>query len=245
MKLKFSPIFSLLVFASFLINANFVSAQCGNGATQPACNPVIPNSSMFVPSVLNGIVMDDCMWVCDAGTLIVFNSTEVQVFAESGAYAQVGGDNIIVWALTGSTVVVDSGSANVFVYREAGSTLIDNGFNTLDSICATLAFDYSQAPTLGCTPLSRTQSLSFFSEVTLYPQPATDRLRYDLSLAKGGEISGGLYGVDGKLLDQWTWKGVPAGESMQERALPELATGLYVVRLTIGSDQVARKIIVQ
>jgi hypothetical protein len=99
-------------------------------------------------SVVNGGFTPQ--WVCANQTLQTDGGI-MKIYLESGATMITGGGIDTVYAKTGSTITM-TGGIHV-IYHEPGVTLNMNGGIPTLYPCASLVFDYSQAPANGCAPV--------------------------------------------------------------------------------------------
>lgn len=129
------------------------AAGCQASATSCVTNspgPILYSNSnpvnMF--SVVNGGFTPQ--WVCANQTLQTDGGI-MKIYLESGATMITGGGIDTVYAKTGSTITM-TGGIHV-IYHEPGVTLNMNGGIPTLYPCASLVFDYSQAPANGCAPV--------------------------------------------------------------------------------------------
>jgi hypothetical protein len=99
-------------------------------------------------SVVNGGFTPQ--WVCANQTLQTDGGI-MKIYLEPGATMITGGGIDTVYAKTGSTITM-TGGIHV-IYHEPGVTLNMNGGIPTLYPCASLVFDYSQAPANGCAPV--------------------------------------------------------------------------------------------
>jgi hypothetical protein len=126
---------------------------CQASATSCVTNflgPILYSNSNPVStfSVVNGGFTPQ--WVCANQTLQTDGGI-MKIYLESGATMITGGGIDTVYAKTGSTITM-TGGIHV-IYHEPGVTLNMNGGIPTLYPCASLVFDYSQAPANGCAPV--------------------------------------------------------------------------------------------
>jgi hypothetical protein len=129
------------------------AAGCQAMATACVTNlagPILYSNSNPVStfSVVNGGFTPQ--WVCANQTLQTDGGI-MKIYLESGATMITGGGIDTVYAKTGSTITM-TGGIHV-IYHEPGVTLNMNGGIPTLYPCASLVFDYSQAPANGCVPV--------------------------------------------------------------------------------------------
>ena len=129
------------------------AAGCQASATACVTNlagPILYANSNPVNtfSVVNGGFTPQ--WVCPNQTLQTDGGI-MKIYLESGATMITGGGIDTVYAKTGSTITM-TGGIHV-IYHEPGVTLNMNGGIPTLYPCASLVFNYSQAPANGCTPV--------------------------------------------------------------------------------------------
>ena len=129
------------------------AAGCQASATSCVTNslgPILYSNSNPVStfSVVNGGFTPQ--WVCANQTLQTDGGI-MKIYLEPGATMITGGGIDTVYAKTGSTITM-TGGIHV-IYHEPGVTLNMNGGIPTLYPCASLVFDYSQAPANGCAPV--------------------------------------------------------------------------------------------
>jgi len=159
-------------------------------------------------SVVNGGFTPQ--WVCANQTLQTDGGI-MKIYLESGATMITGGGIDTVYAKTGSTITM-TGGIHV-IYHEPGVTLNMNGGIPTLYPCASLVFDYSQAPANGCAPVL-TCNLS-------------------VSLGVGNSIGGGNNGAISTTVSNGTFPFTYAWSGGQTAAnLSNLSPGAYSVIVT-------------
>lgn len=197
------------------------------------CQDTIPNIATVVTGTQSFTQGFSCFWICAGDTLNITGANNT-IYGERGsAVFIVGAENIVLMKEDGH-VQVDTGNAN-FIYRDSMTTFVDNGILDQDSICAVaVAFEYSQAPPLGCPPAGLEPIDP--TSVTLYPNPTTGFIHLGSSahlFEQASVIStAGQQGLS-----------VQTSETVDLSSLPD---GCYVIRLVAKDGFVIhRKVIVQ
>jgi hypothetical protein len=186
---------------------------CQSMATSCVTNlagPILYSNSNPVStfSVVNGGFTPQ--WVCANQTLQTDGGI-MKIYLESGATMITGGGIDTVYAKTGSTITM-TGGIHV-IYHEPGVTLNMNGGIPTLYPCASLVFDYSQAPANGCAPVL-TCNLS-------------------VSLGVGNSIGGGNNGAISTTVSNGTFPFTYAWSGGQTAAnLSNLSPGAYSVIVT-------------
>ena len=159
-------------------------------------------------SVVNGGFTPQ--WVCANQTLQTDGGI-MKIYLESGATMITGGGADTIYAKTGSTITM-TGGIHV-IYHEPGVTLNMNGGIPTLYPCASLVFDYSQAPANGCAPVL-TCNLS-------------------VSLGVGNSIGGGNNGAISTTVSNGTFPFTYAWSGGQTAAnISSLSPGAYSVIVT-------------
>jgi len=159
-------------------------------------------------SVVNGGFTPQ--WVCANQTLQTDGGI-MKIYLEPGATMITGGGIDTVYAKTGSTITM-TGGIHV-IYHEPGVTLNMNGGIPTLYPCASLVFDYSQAPANGCAPVL-TCNLS-------------------VSLGVSNSIGGGNNGAISTTVSNGTFPFTYAWSGGQSAAnLSSLSPGAYSVIVT-------------
>jgi len=189
------------------------AAGCQASATSCVTNlagPILYSNSNPVStfSVVNGGFTPQ--WVCANQTLQTDGGI-MKIYLESGATMITGGGIDTVYAKTGSTITM-TGGIHV-IYHEPGVTLNMNGGIPTLYPCASLVFDYSQAPANGCAPVL-TCNLS-------------------VSLGVGNSIGGGNNGSISTTVSNGTFPFTYAWSGGQTAAnISSLSPGAYSVIVT-------------
>jgi len=83
------------------------------------------------------------------------------------------------------------------------------------------------------------------SELSLYPNPATDNVRITYMLRERGAVSAKLYNLNGELVADLLNSTQEVGVQANDVHLPAgLAKGLYMVKLTVNGQQSTQKLMV-
>jgi len=222
---------------------NSIYAQgCDNGALQPPCNPQIAFNAIVVDTFLEvsnpNLV---CYWVCNGDSLFLNGAANCLVYAEKNAWVRVLGGENYVWLLDGATCQIDMGSSSNFVHRLLSTTLIDNGNLTLDSICTTLNYDYSNAPPNACIS---TGSFNFElnSSLSIFPNPSDGILTFE---DKSGTLSSArleLYTIQGQLI---MVRQLQFDAGIHRLQLTGLIPGLFLARISAKEGEMIRKLVLR
>jgi hypothetical protein len=112
------------------------------------------------------------------------------------------------WTTISHTVTVNAGTYNLGLYAQAG------GWN----------INWLRITKVGSSPVAQAAGPATAASLTLYPNPATDRLQLDVPAAYlGGQVS--ILSVEGRQV----WRGTYDGRALDVSAL---RTGLYTLLLT-------------
>jgi hypothetical protein len=139
------------------------------------CNPAIPNTANVVSfsQTVNGGFTPQ--WVCSGDTLFSGGGIFF-VYLEPGAVMETGGGIDTIYMKSGSVLNMNGGIH--VIYFEPGAILnIAGGIPTYDS-CASVTFDYNNAPSAGCFPTSSSEIYTT-DGIFISPNPATTEIKIE------------------------------------------------------------------
>jgi len=167
---------SLLLFAVCILSLK----------TYGQCNPIIPPSTAVVSNtqLVNGGFTPQ--WVC-SGDSLTTNGGSFTVYLEPGAVMTTGGGIDSIYVKAGATLNMNGGIHQI-LYEPMAILHILGGIPSYDT-CASIHYDYSQAPSGGCLVTS-ISSLPL-SDVTfsLAPNPVINQLTIETTKPTTIEIT--------------------------------------------------------
>jgi len=229
---------SIIVAAAFGWLSGFVQAQtCGNGFLQPKCNPAIPSDAVVVQGFQTFTSVNMvCYWVCAGDSLRLDSAANCQVYGEPGAWVRLLGGENYVWLLDNGFCRIDSGALSNWVRRRANTTLNDFGGLTKDTICPNLSFNYTNAPSSGCSTTAVEDMKARDRDLRVLPNPARQQLMI---------ISGQPF----QTIEMMDSRGriclKLATETVKRRQLiniSNLSPGIYWLKIDFNNTQAYRKI---
>ena len=218
----------LFLFVAILLSFGLKGQiACESGSQQETCSAKIPPDAQVVNDdmIFSGVTIN-CFWVCSGDSLTLFNAFDCSIYLESKAKLTLGGVSNHVWGKSESTVNIIEGSLNTTVGILEDVIFIDDGTNTDVTICATVSYDYSIAPSGGCDLTSVTPGPEWAS-VQVYPNPVSGRASVLMTLPESyrGEIL--LSDSFGKLVKKWKSEGLQT----LDLALEGVAPGVYLIHV--------------
>lgn len=188
---------------TLFLGGSRVQAQliCIPGDWPATCTTTIPSDVIVVDSVMTvSFANGDCFWVCTGDSLFLIGAANCKVYLEPGAFVNDHGGENVVWVKETATCVVDTGSNTNFIRYVTNSTFIDNGVNTLDTLCSTITYNYTSAPVPGCQGTGLQGQLATQNLLQVFPNPGTA----SVTITNTGEINESwglqLYDVLGNLV---------------------------------------------
>jgi len=130
-------------------------------------------------------------------------------------------------------------SGNVYVYI-AGLGTNNNGNDGSGDQVATTSYTLTPASAAGIATHQSTET-----NLSIFPNPATDQVRISYTLRERGNVSVRLYNLNGELVADLLNQTQDIGIQNTDAHLPEgLAKGLYMVRMTINGQASTQKLMV-
>lgn len=149
--------------------------------TSAQCSPSIPSQAVVVAVSDTFNFGSEIIWGCP-GSIIVDNGGADTAFLEANcSYTSNGGD-VVIFAKTGC--VINCYGDGEIIYKEPGVTVNDISSGATVNNCASITFNYTNAPASGCA--SGLTVMSSNVSVTATPNPASKSLTFVL---KGVEFS--------------------------------------------------------
>lgn len=226
--MKFS--IHVLLLAVFIFPALKVDAQfaCESGTSQDTCSANIPidaiavmGTQMYSNSTLA------CYWVCPGDTLILQNATDCSVYLEPLARLVLDGSTNHVWAKSESKVEILSGSLSNTVGMLEDVVFVDDGINTMETICWNgVNLGYGHIPINGCDLTMSTEGPETTS-IRFFPNPVSGEGSIFVETEQG--IFGDVFLFDsyGRIVRSWN----ATGERNLEFPLEATAPGFYFIQV--------------
>ncbi|MEO8068356.1 MAG: T9SS type A sorting domain-containing protein [Flavobacteriales bacterium] len=199
-----------------------LAASSGTAIAQ--CDSPVPASATVIDT--DGVYsIVGAQWVCGSVTATL-GSAFVNAFIEGNANVTANTNLGVYSVRTGSTLTISGFNNNI--YYDPTATIVDNGTNTMLTVCPDLTFDYTNAPANGCDLSMHVGSLKL-PTITVFPNPTNGIL----TITGGQNLALGVRLIDpsGKVvLDQR-----PAqanGSSSIEMDLGSNAPGIYMLQVT-------------
>lgn len=92
--------------------------------------------------------------------------------------------------------------------------------------------------------VSTHEALAAKLELNVFPNPATDRVRFHLNLAESGSVSAALYTPDGRQVFRRDMGALPQGEHTADFNLSQLPAGIYIAEVLSGEKREVKKLAV-
>jgi len=232
--LSYCLLFSMLTF-SVSVDAQIA---CESGTELEICAPKIPPDTEVIQGFKSyADATLQCYWVCPGDTLYLSNAFQCNVFMEPKAVLQLVGNANFVWAKSECKVEILANAFNTTLGILEDVIFIDDGNNTMETICPNLAFNYVFAPEEGCDLTSVDPELKLAS-VEFYPNPVSGTSSILMSTQES--YFGELYLSDsfGRVVKKWEIEGQPNIELPLENISP----GVYLIH--IPNTNLAKKIVV-
>ena len=127
-----------------------------------------------------------------------------------------------------------------------GSVDICTATNAADGD-ATQAGDYIFTSKLTISELSVgiDENQKIITNVSLFPNPASSFIHVNYSLEKAGNIEMELTDINGNLVQRLFYGHKPSGNNSFDASLDKMASGLYLLRMTIDGSSLYKKILIQ
>jgi len=133
--------------------------------------------------------------------------------------------------------ILDAAPGNV-----TNSQIVENV--PLDSYTMTIFDDFGCSTEVSFTvdEITGIEDITIINEMEIYPNPATNVLMVELDLKEASDVQIGLYDVTGKLVVENKVSNVVT--LAQPMDVTELANGIYLVRVTLGSDTITYRVVI-
>jgi hypothetical protein len=211
-----------------------------DGFTQ--CNPAIPNTANVISATQTTGYGGSYMWICSGDTL-TSNGGSNTIFLESGAYLMAGGGSNYVYVPPGAKINLSSGVNTIFYVDTVD--IINAGGAPIINKCSSIAYDYTNAPTNGCTFTTAINQLDFPNSVSIYPNPGKGLFSVSLSqaaLASTAQTIAEVYNVLGERVNIGTLNQVRGDYAFNISSCP---AGVYILKITSSDKVITRKIVLE
>jgi Secretion system C-terminal sorting domain len=204
----------LLTTVLFILGGLSVKAQC---------IPAIPFNAVVVSSTQTIDGGFDPIWVCTSDTLHTDGGFH-NIFLETGSVMTTGGGIDTIYVKNGASFFMNGG-IHVIYYLTDTDLHIAGGIPTI-TLCDTLKFNYADAPENGCVVTAIESEPDNIDELSVYPDPARDKIYFDFTNARTNNYELEIYNSYGKILIQET---IASGRSLIN--LENLNPGIYFYHL--------------
>lgn len=201
-----------------LLLTTVLSALFGLNASAQ-CNPVIPANAVVVNSTDTIDGGFDPIWVCTPDTLHSDGGFH-NIFLETGAVMTTSGGIDTIYVKSGASFFMDGG-IHVIYYRTLSDLNIVGGIPT-QILCDTLKFNYINAPEGGCIPTGIEAEAGNISAISVYPNPVSDNIYFDLKTSSSGNYTVNIYSNCRKIITEETI--APDRNSISAKSF---ASGIY------------------
>jgi len=129
----------------------------------------IPPTAIVVDTTTGSAGVGKVFWICAHDTL-TGSGVDMTYFMEEGSYFS--GSGISKNAYMKTLSYISGSGIDDSIWYETGATVMLNP--AYDSLCASIVFDYTDAPVPGCPVPSSVRNDPRIIHVNVYPNPATD-----------------------------------------------------------------------
>ncbi|MEQ9064081.1 MAG: T9SS type A sorting domain-containing protein [Vicingaceae bacterium] len=186
------------------------------------CDTVVPATAVVYSTITTHTTNNADIWLCDGVDLTVTGRLNT-IYAEGNNDIIIDNSSNVVFAKGPGTLTLNDGFTEVS--HESNVTVTDNGNPNVIQQCASVVFDYTNAPTSGCDIYAGIDKGSIDHKVTLFPNPAINEI--NLNLPKGMVIeSVSIYAMNGQLLQKKAL--LNGSKSIDVHELPD---GIYMLQL--------------
>lgn len=94
------------------------------------------------------------------------------------------------------------------------------------------------------TTVSIDETMANNQHINIFPIPASTHLNLEFITENETEVSVELFSMDGRIVHTWSQRKVHSGENQFQLALPDLASGIYLIHLISDRGQRIRRVII-
>jgi len=173
-----------------------------SGSIYSQCTSTVHQNSVVITTVGDQRNKSDKKyWICDGKSLILTGNRNY-IWVDRGGTLSLTGDSNYVYAREGSVVTIadNYNFVNIDLKVVQAADYTDNGTNTTTTKCTPMIFDYSVAPSAGCTFWVGIEGVTFVKEAKIYPSPANDHIYVDFPLEEITSYTYRIYDMLGKLI---------------------------------------------
>lgn len=199
------------------------------------CNPAIPSNAVVISTTQTTGFGGSQVWVC-SGVTETSNGGSNTFFLEVGATIMAGGGSNTIYCPAGATVNVSSGS-NIIYYVNPGDLVNPGGGPTLNQ-CASIVYDYTNAPNPGCSPTTGIVPLNSVQLISVFPNPCSGTVTVSAALADRADLN--IYNSLGEEVLSLTMGS--ADVMLDVSAFPK---GIYFIRIVSGVAVLTQRLIIQ
>lgn len=218
-----------------LLLITIISVLALSGKIFSQCNPTIPANAFVINTTQTTGFGGSQIWVCSNDTL-TSNGGSNTIYLEIGAYLFAGGGSNTIYCPPGATVNLSSGSNTIFFVNSVD--LVNPGGGPTLNPCTSIVYDYSGAPTPGCsfTTGFNYESVSGNTGLeNIYPNPASDFLQVDYFLSSAENVTLGVINYSGAEIVSIKNGIHSAGKYSLKLETVTMPVGIYAVQIKTGS----------
>jgi len=152
-----------------LILPAFMLCLLSTPAVRGQYTVAIPPTAIVVDSTAGSSGVGKFFWICAHDTL-TGSGVDMTYFMEEGSYFS--GSGISKNAYMKTLSYIGGSGIDDSIWYETGAAVMLNP--AYDSLCASIVFDYTDAPVPGCAVPSSVRNDPRIIHVNVYPNPATD-----------------------------------------------------------------------
>lgn len=142
---------------------------------QAQCDVAIPTNAITGSADLSS--GSNIRWVCNNEIVSSTIGGSNTFFIEEGAIVNsTDGGSHIIYVKNGGTLNIDGSGGSISVYFEPNAIINNNlvgGGNNIFTPCATIVFDYTNAPSAPCNPILGIDELKLKEKVKIFPNPSS------------------------------------------------------------------------
>ncbi len=214
--------------------------------TVAQCNPAIPNSAYVISSTQAIGFGGSNLWVCSGDTLTT-NGGSNTVFLEIGAFLYANGGSNYVYVPIGAKIDLSSGS-NTIYYVDT-TDIISAGGAPIINKCASIAYDYTNAPAGGCTFTTGMAHVNVENTVSVYPNPGkgifTITLRHPELVSSAVAEQTTIIEIYNVLGEKVTFGMLKPVQHDYEVDLSNQPNGVYIIKISSAKEVITQKIILE
>ena len=214
---------------------SFIFILALSAKTFSQCTPAIPGTSVVINSTQTTGFGGSDIWVCP-GVTETSNGGSNTIYLEVGATIMAGGGSNTIYCPAGATVNISSGSNNIYYVNTVDLVSTGGGPNLFP--CTSINYNYSNAPSPGCSQTTGINVVKIEQTFSLFPNPSNG----NFTINNPGELNATvkIYNSLGEEVFSQTLN------SKQETVnLSSLPKGIYFVQIAGSNNLFSQKIVVE